>query len=147
MKKVYGDRIRKEAGLTKVLKRNAQKLAARRKKLDLRVDRESCSSMGGGKSDEREGKGFERRFKEVQGTFEFIYDETVQALDEFLEKCKFSLMTESEFHYIALRDIKLSFIDATCFHFLRFPAAPRLSGVVRDTKVLLQSSGERLILT
>ncbi|KAA1081597.1 phosphatidylethanolamine N-methyltransferase [Puccinia graminis f. sp. tritici] len=112
MKKVYGDRIRKEAGLTKVLKQNAQKLAARRKKLDLRIDRESCSSMGGGKSDEREGKGFERRFKEVQGTFEFIYDETVQALDEFLEK-----------------------------------SAPRLSGVVRDTKVLLQSSGERLILT
>ncbi|OAV93214.1 hypothetical protein PTTG_05591 [Puccinia triticina 1-1 BBBD Race 1] len=112
MKKVYGDRIRKEAGLTKVLKQNAQKLAARRKNLDLRIDRESASSLGGGKIDEKEGKGFERRFKEVQGTFEFIYDETVQALDEFLEK-----------------------------------SAPRLSGVVRDTKVLLQSSGERLILT
>jgi len=112
MKKVYGDRIRKEAGLTKVLKRNAQKLAARRKNVDLRLDRESISSMGGGRSEERDGKGFERRFKEVQGTFEFIYDETVQALDEFLEK-----------------------------------SAPRLSGVVRDTKVLLQSSGERLILT
>ncbi|KAI7950466.1 hypothetical protein MJO29_009140 [Puccinia striiformis f. sp. tritici] len=112
MKKVYGDRIRKEAGLTKVLKQNAQKLAARRKNLDYRLDRESGSSVGGGRSVEREGKGFEQRFKEVQGTFEFIYDETVQALDEFLEK-----------------------------------SAPRLSGVVRDTKVLLQSSGERLILT
>ncbi|PLW40083.1 hypothetical protein PCANC_16345 [Puccinia coronata f. sp. avenae] len=112
MKKVYGDRIRKEAGLTKVLKRNAQKLAARRKNLDIRLDRDSESSLGGGKSEQREGKGYGRRFKEVQGTFEFIYDETVQALDEFLGR-----------------------------------SAPRLSGVVRDTKVLLQSSGERLILT
>lgn len=111
MKKVYGNRIRKEAGLTKVLKQNAQKLASRTRTLDLRIDRESGGSLGG-RSEERDVKGFEQRFKEVQGTFEFIYGETVQALDEFLEK-----------------------------------SAPRLSGVVRDTKVLLQSSGERLILT
>ncbi|KAG0144326.1 hypothetical protein CROQUDRAFT_660096 [Cronartium quercuum f. sp. fusiforme G11] len=86
MKKVYGDAIRKEAGLTKTLR---QKAMVRLKKT----------------------AGVEK-MKEVQGTFEHIYDETVVALDEFLEK-----------------------------------SAPRLSGVVRDTKVLLQQSGERLILT
>jgi hypothetical protein len=104
MKKVYGDRIRKEAGLTKVLKRNAQKLAARRKNLDIRLDRDSESSLGGGKSEQREGKGYGRRFKEVQGTFEFIYDETVQALDEFLGRCKFSLMGKRTMHHIALEE-------------------------------------------
>ncbi|KAI9616007.1 hypothetical protein H4Q26_011259 [Puccinia striiformis f. sp. tritici PST-130] len=84
MKKVYGDRIRKEAGLTKVLKQNAQKLAARRKNLDYRLDRESG----------------------------VVWEAAEAWRGKFLEK-----------------------------------SAPRLSGVVRDTKVLLQSSGERLILT
>ncbi|MBW0483024.1 hypothetical protein O181_022739 [Austropuccinia psidii MF-1] len=113
MKKVYGDRIRKEAGLTKALKQGAQRLRSRTRQPESRFDGGSGSFDGLMSNEEiRDGKRLEQRFKEVQGTFEFIYDEAVLALDEFLEK-----------------------------------SAPRLSGVVRDTKVLLQRSGERLILT
>ncbi|KAI8461050.1 phosphatidylethanolamine N-methyltransferase [Phakopsora pachyrhizi] len=130
MRKVYGDRIRKEAGLTKVLKQGAKRLKSKtRQQLDplLKLDSDSNTSLGltatnnqalivnSNAYEDREGgntKGFEQRFKEVQGTFEFIYEEAIEALDEFLEK-----------------------------------SAPRLSGVVRDTKVLLQQSGERLIMT
>ncbi|KAH9821255.1 phospholipid methyltransferase-domain-containing protein [Melampsora americana] len=89
MRKLYGDAIRKEAGLTKTIRERAM----------VRLKR-------------TRGVRIEEKIKEVQGTFDHIYDETVVALDEFLEK-----------------------------------SAPRLSGVVRDTKVLLQQSGERLILT
>lgn len=89
MRKLYGDAIRKEAGLTKTIRERAM----------VRLNR-------------TRGVRIEEKIKEVQGTFDHIYDETVVALDEFLEK-----------------------------------SAPRLSGVVRDTKVLLQQSGERLILT
>ncbi|EGG03149.1 uncharacterized protein MELLADRAFT_49631 [Melampsora larici-populina 98AG31] len=94
MRKLYGDAIRKEAGLTKTIRERAM----------VRLKR-------------TRGVRIEEKIKEVQGTFDHIYDETVVALDEFLEKCKFER------------------------------SAPRLSGVVRDTKVLLQQSGERLILT
>lgn len=65
MKKLYGDAIRKEAGLTKTLR---QKAMVRLKKTPaVRI---------------------EEKIKEVQGTFEHIYDETVIALDDFLEKCE-----------------------------------------------------------
>lgn len=71
MKKLYGDSLRKEAGFVKVIKnvasRNARILESRAGK---------------------HGPGIRRVAKEVKGTFEKVYDETADAVEEFLSKCK-----------------------------------------------------------
>lgn len=66
MRKLYGDAIRKEAGLTKTLKNAAKRNAHLVKRAPPELT---------------------RRFKEVQGTFEQIYEETAEALDDFLDRC------------------------------------------------------------
>ncbi|KAJ1303691.1 hypothetical protein OPQ81_008116 [Rhizoctonia solani] len=83
MRKLYGDSIRKEAGLTKTLKNVANKNAS-----------------------------VARVAQEVSGTFEKVYDEAAGAVGDFLSR-----------------------------------SAPILSEVVQDTKVLIQQSKERLVIT
>lgn len=92
MKRLYGNTLRKDAGVTKTL-RNATKSHQGRKP----------------------PKVFERiskNVKEVQGTVEKVFEETEKALEEFLNK-----------------------------------TGPAVKGYVQDTKLLLQQSGERLVIS
>lgn len=64
MKKLYGDSIRKDAGLTKTLKNVAKKNAS-----------------------------VARVAQEVSGTFEKVYDEAASAVEDFLSRCKSNYIT------------------------------------------------------
>jgi phosphatidylethanolamine N-methyltransferase len=66
MRKLYGNAIRKEAGITKTLRKVATKNA------------------------HRAPPELQRVYKEVQGTFEKFYEETAEAFEEFLGKCTLS---------------------------------------------------------
>lgn len=62
MKKLYGDTLRKDAGVTKTLKE---------------VVVRNASVLGG----------VARNVREVQGTFEKVFDETAEVVEEFLSRC------------------------------------------------------------
>ncbi|KAG8718977.1 phosphatidylethanolamine N-methyltransferase [Ceratobasidium sp. 395] len=83
MQRLYGESLRKDAGLTKTLKSVARRNA-----------------------------GVARVAREVTGTFEKVYEDTAVAVEDFLAK-----------------------------------SAPIISEVVQDTRVLLQQSRERLVIT
>ncbi|RDB17735.1 Phosphatidylethanolamine N-methyltransferase [Hypsizygus marmoreus] len=91
MQKLYGDSLRKDAGFVKVMKSVASKNAR----------------IAG-----RHAPELKRVVKEVKGTFDKVYEETAEAVEEFLAKSR-----------------------------------PRISEVVEDTKILLQQSRERLVIT
>jgi len=93
MRKLYGPSLRKEAGLTKVIKKVAKKNAL------------LLESRAGKHAPE-----IRRVAQEVKGTFDKVYEETADAVRDFLPK-------------------------------------PTLSEVMQDTKVLLQQSRERLVIT
>lgn len=95
MRKLYGDSLRKEAGFVKVIKNVASKNA---RLLESRAGRHAPE--------------IRRVAKEVKGTFEKVFEETADIVEEFLTKSK-----------------------------------PRISEVVQETKVLLQQSRERLVIT
>ncbi|KAK7448497.1 phosphatidylethanolamine N-methyltransferase [Stygiomarasmius scandens] len=95
MRKLYGDSLRNEAGFVKVIKNVASKNA---KILESRAGRHAHDLT--------------RVAKEVRGTFEKVYEETADVVEEFLAKSR-----------------------------------PRISGVVQDTKILLQQSREKLVIT
>jgi phosphatidylethanolamine N-methyltransferase len=67
MTKLYGDTIRKEAGFVKVFKqvasRNAERVAG------------------------KTTPGMRRVAREVKGTIDKVYEETAEALEEFLARC------------------------------------------------------------
>lgn len=63
MQKLYGDTLRKDAGVTKTLRN----VAAR-----------NAHVLGG----------VTRGVKEVQGTFEKVLEETADAVEEFLNRCE-----------------------------------------------------------
>ncbi|KAJ6578767.1 phosphatidylethanolamine N-methyltransferase [Mycena vulgaris] len=92
MRKLYGDSLRKDAGFVKVIKNVASKNA--------RI------------LESRAGRHAKEVAKEVKGTFDKVYEETADVVEEFLAKSR-----------------------------------PRISEVVQDTKVLLQQSRERLVIT
>lgn len=114
MRKLYGDSLRKEAGFLKVIKNVASQNA---RLLESRAG--------------RHGPGIKRVAREVKGTFGKVYDETAEALEEFLAKCK---------------PLCLLFLPK-CSFIHQFPARPMISEVVQDTKILLQQSRERLVIT
>jgi phosphatidylethanolamine N-methyltransferase len=64
MKKLYGNAVRKEAGLTKTIKTVAKR--------NVQIRAPALSQV----------------VKEVQGTIEKVTKETSEMLDEFLEKCE-----------------------------------------------------------
>jgi phosphatidylethanolamine N-methyltransferase len=72
MRKLYGDSLRKEAGFVKVIKSVASKNA---RLLESRAGRHVPE--------------IKRVAKEVIGTFDKVYEETADAVEEFLAKCKF----------------------------------------------------------
>ncbi|KAH8920071.1 hypothetical protein BT69DRAFT_1284313 [Atractiella rhizophila] len=88
MQRLYGNAIRKEAGVTKTLRKVTEKSVERRVPKLTKV------------------------VKEVQGTIEKVTNEIAHEVDEFLEK-----------------------------------SAPKLSGVVENTRLLIQESGQRLLIT
>ncbi|THH03995.1 hypothetical protein EW145_g5845 [Phellinidium pouzarii] len=95
MQKLYGNALRKDAGLTKIIKKVAVKNA---RLLESRAGKHVPE--------------LRRVAKEVKGSFDKVFEETADVVEEFLNKSK-----------------------------------PRLSEVVQDTKVLLQQSRERLVIT
>ncbi|EIW76565.1 hypothetical protein CONPUDRAFT_139346 [Coniophora puteana RWD-64-598 SS2] len=95
MRKLYGDSLRNEAGFVKVIKNVASKNA---RLLESRAG--------------RHGPEIRRVARQVQGTFDKVYEETADVVEEFLAKSK-----------------------------------PRISEVMQETKVLLQQSRERLVIT
>ncbi|WWD19894.1 hypothetical protein CI109_104363 [Kwoniella shandongensis] len=92
MQKLYGDRLRKDGGLTKTLKNVAGK---------------TLSSRGG-----RRGDDIKRVVQEVRGSIEKVEEKVTEAVEEFLDH-----------------------------------ARPVFSEMVHDTKILLQQSRERMIIT
>ncbi|KAJ6554459.1 phosphatidylethanolamine N-methyltransferase [Mycena capillaripes] len=95
MQKLYGDSLRKDAGFVKVIKSVASKNA---RLLESRAGRHAPE--------------LRRVAREVKGTFDKVYDETADVVEEFLAKSR-----------------------------------PMISEVMQDTKVLLQQSRERLVIT
>ncbi|KAI1790528.1 phosphatidylethanolamine N-methyltransferase [Ganoderma leucocontextum] len=95
MRKLYGDSIRSDAGFVKVIKKVAQKNA---RLLESRAG--------------KHGPEIKRVAREVKGTFDKVYVETAEVVEEFIAKSR-----------------------------------PKISEVVQDTKVLLQQSRERLIIS
>lgn len=71
MKKLYGDSLRKDAGFVKVIKHVASKNA----RLLGRGAQRHAPELG-------------RVVKEVKGTFEKVYEETAEVVEEFLAKCE-----------------------------------------------------------
>ncbi len=100
MQKLYGDSLRKEAGFVKVIKNVTSKLEA------------------------------PRVAREVKGTFDKVYEETADVVEEFLRKCEATYLPKVT---VVLINIVI--------------ARPRFKGVVQDTKVLLQQSREKLVIT
>ena len=74
MKKLYGDSLRKDAGFVKVMKSVASKNA---RMLESRAGRHAPD--------------LKRVVKEVKGTFDKVFDETADVVEEFLAKCGFHL--------------------------------------------------------
>ena len=72
MRKLYGDNLRKDAGFTKVVK----KVASRNARL--------LESRAG-----RHAPEIRRVVREVRGTFEKVYEDTAEVVEEFLAKCMF----------------------------------------------------------
>jgi hypothetical protein len=74
MRKLYGDSMRKEAGFVKVLRSVASKNA---RIIERRAG--------------RHGPEIKRVAKEVKGTFDKVYEETAEVVEDFLAKCTLSL--------------------------------------------------------
>lgn len=115
MRKLYGDSLRKDAGFVKVIKSVASKNA---RILESRAGKHAPE--------------LKRVAKEVKGTFDKVYEETADAVEEFLAKCRFSPSW-----YLWKRNLTAR----------NSVARPKISGVVQDTKILLQQSRERLVIT
>ena len=116
MRKLYGDSLRSDAGLVKVIKNVAQKNAHL---LESRAGRHAPE--------------IRRVAKEVKGTFDKVYEETAEALEDFLAKCKL---------------IRSWMVCVVCASKRKcVTAKPKISEVMQDTKVLLQQSRERLVIS
>lgn len=95
MRKLYGDSLRQDAGFVKVIKNVASKNA------------KILESRAGIHVPE-----LKRVVTEVKGTFDKVFEETAEAVEDFLAR-----------------------------------SGPKFSEVMQDTKVLLQQSRERLVIT
>ncbi|GAA5987888.1 hypothetical protein JCM11641_003523, partial [Rhodosporidiobolus odoratus] len=100
MRRLYGHAVRKDAGVTKTLRNAVRRMStshraptAAQKHAHL-LDRLS------------------QHVREVQGTVEKVFDETIEAVEDFLTR-----------------------------------SGPTVRGVVEDTKILLQQSGERFVIS
>jgi phosphatidylethanolamine N-methyltransferase len=115
MRKLYGDSLRKDAGFVKVMKSVASKNA---KILESRAERHAPE--------------LKRVAREVIGTFDKVYEEAADAVEDFLARCRCSLFIPG---------------FRTMINPLSSLAAPRISEVVEDTKILLRQSREKLVIS
>jgi len=121
MRKLYGDSLRKDPGFVKVFKKVASENAML---LESRAGRHAPE--------------IRRVAQEVKGTIDKVYEETAEAVEDFLAKCQYLLVR-------ALMGRSLiPEIENLTFH---LPARPKISEVVQDTKILLQQSREKLVIT
>ena len=81
MRKLYGDSLRKDAGFTKVVKKVAKRNA---RLLESRAGRHAPE--------------IRRVVREVRGTFEKVYEDTADVVEEFLAKC----MTPIPSHFLPI---------------------------------------------
>ena len=79
MQKVYGDSLRKDAGITKIIKKVAVKNA---RLLESRDGKHVPKQLG-------------RVAKEVKGSFDKVFKETEEVVEEFLNKCKLDFRRSS----------------------------------------------------
>ncbi|GAA5989778.1 hypothetical protein JCM10908_002316 [Rhodotorula pacifica] len=101
MQRLYGNTLRKDAGVTKTL-RNAVR----------RASSNADGRPGSGKVRKDIIERISKNVREVQGTVEKVFEETADAVEEFINK-----------------------------------SAPAVKGYVKDTKILLQQSGERFVIS
>lgn len=103
MKRLYGNTLRKDAGVTKTFK-NATESAKTHWNERRKSFTTTSSNDDQDKKDKDKGTRFgleevkdkiSRKSREVQGTVEKVLEETEKALEEFLGKSKFSLSTLS----------------------------------------------------
>lgn len=78
MRKLYGDSLRNDAGFVKVIKKVANKNA---RLLESRAGRHAPE--------------IRRVAREVKGTFDKVYEETADVVEEFLAKCQCSTSLRS----------------------------------------------------
>lgn len=71
MRKLYGNSLRSDAGFVKVIKKVAQRNA---RLLETRAGKHAPE--------------IKRVAREVKGTFDKVYGETAEVLEEFLAKCQ-----------------------------------------------------------
>lgn len=112
MKKLYGDSLRKEAGFTRTIRKVASKNA---KILEKRLAEQAPE--------------IKKVAEEVRGTLEKAFEETADALEEFLAKCA-SSCSPARLGY----------------HTDEQPAQPKLVEVMQETRQLIQQSRDRLII-
>ena len=86
MKRIYGDSLRSDAGFVKVIKRVAQRNA---RILERRAGKHAPE--------------IKRVAREVKGTFDKVYGETAEVLEEFLAKCELSLSSRRILSDVALQ--------------------------------------------
>jgi phosphatidylethanolamine N-methyltransferase len=86
MRKLYGDSLRKDAGFVKVMKSVASKNA---RILESRAGKHAPE--------------LKRVAREVKGTFDKVYEETADAVEEFLAKC---MCCCDHLHYSFLNEVK-----------------------------------------
>lgn len=113
MRKLYGDSLRKDAGFVKVMKKVASKNA---KILESRAEKHAPE--------------LKRVAREVLDTFDKVYEEAADAVEDFVSKCKCFRRLQYQNHS----------------HRYRYLAAPRISEVVQGSKMLLQQSREKLVI-
>ncbi|BGP03328.1 Phosphatidylethanolamine N-methyltransferase [Rhodotorula toruloides] len=97
MRRLYGNTLRKDAGVTKTIRSAIR-----------RVSTHETAAKTGKDFIER----LQKNVREVQGTVEKVFEETADAVEEFLNK-----------------------------------SAPAVKGYVEDTKILLQQSSERFVIS
>ncbi|GAA6020363.1 hypothetical protein JCM10207_002082 [Rhodosporidiobolus poonsookiae] len=103
MQRLYGNTLRKDAGVTKTLRNAVRRVS---------TSRPNGARTGSDKTRVELLDRLAQNVREVQGTVEKVFEETAEAVEEFLNKSK-----------------------------------PAVKGVVEETKILLQQSGERFVIS
>lgn len=75
MQRLYGNTLRKDAGVTKTLRNAVRRVSEHRKGDDAHKTRQDLLDR------------ISKNVREVQGTVEKVFEETADAVEEFLSKC------------------------------------------------------------
>lgn len=138
MRRLYGNAVRKDAGVTKTLRNARRRSSSSGLHHVAALDNNDKTTSGKTRPhhvfDKVKGT-ISKNVKEVQGTVEKVLEETADALEEFLSKSECSI-------FFSCRRRLSQTLPLTVVS----PAGPAVKGYVEDTKLLLQQSGERLVI-